>query len=52
MSRPPLTPAADRPIPFEDRARDRTEFTTCYMCVCRCGIQVTIQDGNVRLAEQ
>ncbi|MEI2680040.1 MAG: molybdopterin oxidoreductase family protein [Burkholderiaceae bacterium] len=51
MSRPPLTPAADQPIRFEDRARDRTEFTTCYMCACRCGIQVTIQDGKVRFIQ-
>ena len=52
MSHPPLTPATDQPIRFEDRSRDRIEYTTCYMCVCRCGIQVTTQDGKVRLAEQ
>jgi len=22
--------------------------TTCYMCACRCGIRVTVQDGKVR----
>jgi anaerobic selenocysteine-containing dehydrogenase len=40
----PLTPAADRPVRFDDHARQRTEYTTCYMCACRCGIKVTLQD--------
>src|SRR5210317_1674743 len=22
--------------------------TTCYMCACRCGIRVTLRDGEVR----
>jgi anaerobic selenocysteine-containing dehydrogenase len=43
-SRTPLTPAADRPVRLEDRTRQRVEYTTCYMCACRCGIQVTLQD--------
>jgi len=42
--RTPLTPAADRPVRLEDRTRQRVEYTTCYMCACRCGIQVTLQD--------
>jgi anaerobic selenocysteine-containing dehydrogenase len=25
--------------------------TTCYMCACRCGINVTLQDGEVRYIE-
>ncbi|MCZ8107777.1 MAG: hypothetical protein O9972_59195, partial [Burkholderiales bacterium] len=40
----PLTPAAERPVRFDDRTRQRTAYTTCYMCACRCGIQVTLQD--------
>ncbi|MFN9775693.1 MAG: molybdopterin-dependent oxidoreductase [Burkholderiales bacterium] len=40
----PLTPAAERPVRFDDHARQRTAYTTCYMCACRCGIQVTLQD--------
>ncbi len=51
MSQPPLTPAIDQPIRFEDRSRDRIEYTTCYMCACRCGIQVTVQDGKVRFIQ-
>ncbi len=23
-------------------------YTTCYMCACRCGVQVHLQDGQVR----
>jgi anaerobic selenocysteine-containing dehydrogenase len=25
--------------------------TTCYMCACRCGIRVTLRDGEVRFIE-
>ena len=25
--------------------------TTCYMCACRCGIRVTIEDGKIRYIE-
>ncbi|MBL1275847.1 MAG: molybdopterin oxidoreductase family protein [Ectothiorhodospiraceae bacterium] len=25
-----------------------TKNTTCYMCACRCGIRVTLRDGEVR----
>lgn len=24
------------------------KYTTCYMCACRCGIRVTLRDGEVR----
>ena len=41
---PPLTAAAERPVRFEDRSTQRTAYSTCYMCACRCGIQVTLQD--------
>ena len=27
---------------------DRIEKTTCYMCACRCGINVYLKDGKVR----
>lgn len=29
-------------------AIDRTEYTTCYMCACRCGIRVHFKDGALR----
>ncbi len=28
-----------------------TKNTTCYMCACRCGIRVTLRDGEVRHIE-
>ena len=30
---------------------DRVAQTTCYMCACRCGINVHIKDGKVRYIE-
>lgn len=33
---------------FEDHARQERKFTTCYMCACRCGIEVTLEDGQPR----
>ena len=28
-----------------------THSTTCYMCACRCGINVTLEDGRVRFIQ-
>jgi anaerobic selenocysteine-containing dehydrogenase len=33
---------------FENHKQQRIEYTTCYMCACRCGIQVTLENDNVR----
>jgi anaerobic selenocysteine-containing dehydrogenase len=27
---------------------DKVKTTTCYMCACRCGIQVHLKNGRVR----
>ena len=27
---------------------DEVKSTTCYMCACRCGIKVWLQDGQIR----
>ena len=36
----------------EARARQREiKSTTCYMCACRCGINVTVEDGEVRFIQ-
>ncbi|HIJ47113.1 MAG TPA: molybdopterin-dependent oxidoreductase, partial [Gammaproteobacteria bacterium] len=35
----------------ENRSRTETKNTTCYMCACRCGIRVTLQDGEVRFIQ-
>ena len=38
------------PTQTSDSVLGRTEVknTTCYMCACRCGIRVTLRDGEVR----
>ena len=38
----PVFKAADQ------NSRIETKNTTCYMCACRCGIRVTLRDGEVR----
>jgi anaerobic selenocysteine-containing dehydrogenase len=40
-----------RAIPFEDHSRQETKFTTCYMCACRCGIKVTLEEGKLRFIQ-
>ena len=32
-------------IPLSQPVGDRVEQTTCYMCACRCGINVHLKDG-------
>ncbi len=41
------------PATLSDRDIGRTEVknTTCYMCACRCGIRVTLREGQVRHIE-
>ncbi len=40
----PVEPAIDlSPTPG-----DEVKTTTCYMCACRCGIKVWLQDGRIR----
>ncbi|MEZ5738850.1 MAG: molybdopterin-dependent oxidoreductase [Burkholderiaceae bacterium] len=40
----PTVPSASRPISFDDRTKQSIEYTTCYMCACRCGIKVTLDE--------
>ena len=40
----PLTPVGTREILYEDRSKQTLHHTTCYMCACRCGINVTIEE--------
>ncbi|HHO69782.1 MAG TPA: formate dehydrogenase, partial [Gammaproteobacteria bacterium] len=45
MSKPlhdPLSKALD------EHSRIEVKNTTCYMCACRCGIRVTLRNGEVR----
>ena len=36
---------------FEDHSKQEIKYTTCYMCACRCGIKVTVEDNNVRFIQ-
>ena len=41
--------SATRELPsFEDHSAQEKHHTTCYMCACRCGIEVTVEDNRVR----
>ena len=31
-----------------EKKSDEVKTTTCYMCACRCGIRVTLRDGQIR----
>ncbi len=33
------------------KVSDEIRRTTCYMCACRCGIQVTLEQGRVRFIQ-
>ncbi|WP_018142300.1 molybdopterin oxidoreductase family protein [Thioalkalivibrio sp. ALJ7] len=33
---------------FENHSQQEIKYTTCYMCACRCGIKVTVEDNKVR----
>ena len=32
-------------------AKAEVKSTTCYMCACRCGINVTLENGEIRYIE-
>ena len=38
-------------IEFSAPIGDEVRCTTCYMCACRCGIRVHLEDGEVRYIE-
>src|SRR5262245_64041347 len=46
-----MTPVTNRPLAFEDHSRQEVKYTTCYMCACRCGIKVTLEDNRVRFIQ-
>ena len=41
----------DTPQAESKKSNIEVKTTTCYMCACRCGIKVTIKDGQVRYIE-
>jgi anaerobic selenocysteine-containing dehydrogenase len=36
---------------FENHGKQQIKYTTCYMCACRCGIKVTVEDNKVRFIQ-
>ena len=52
-----VNPMSRKAVPDEhgvilsEAPADRIEKTTCYMCACRCGINVYLKDGKVRYIE-
>ncbi len=38
-------------IDLSPKVADEIKTTTCYMCACRCGIKVYLQNGEVRYIE-
>ena len=41
----------ERRIEYSAPIGDEVRSTTCYMCACRCGIRVHLEDGAVRYIE-
>jgi len=41
----------DPEIELSPKVADEVKYTTCYMCACRCGIKVSLRDGQVRYIE-
>ncbi|MEW5791341.1 MAG: molybdopterin oxidoreductase family protein [Pseudomonadota bacterium] len=38
-------------VQFEDHSKQEIKYSTCYMCACRCGIKVTVEDNKVRFIQ-
>ena len=41
-------PAENRRLPQAPAVLRRIEHSTCYMCACRCGIEVTLENNRIR----
>jgi anaerobic selenocysteine-containing dehydrogenase len=44
-------PAENRPLAREPREAQTVAYSTCYMCACRCGIKVTLENGKPRFIQ-
>ncbi len=42
---------SDPKVALSNPVSDEVRKTTCYMCACRCGIDVHIKDGKIRYIE-
>ncbi|MES2364508.1 MAG: molybdopterin oxidoreductase family protein [Pseudomonadota bacterium] len=38
-------------VKIENHDKQEIKFTTCYMCACRCGIKVTLEEDKVRFIQ-
>ena len=38
-------------VDLSEKVSDEVRKTTCYMCACRCGIDVHLKDGKIRYIE-
>jgi anaerobic selenocysteine-containing dehydrogenase len=38
-------------VKLENHAGQEIKYSTCYMCACRCGIKVTLEDNKVRFIQ-
>ncbi|MFP4615201.1 MAG: molybdopterin oxidoreductase family protein [Thiohalorhabdus sp.] len=36
------------PDHYEDHSKQEVKYTTCYMCACRCGVKVYVEDNKLR----
>jgi anaerobic selenocysteine-containing dehydrogenase len=43
--------AGEHRLDTSPRVADEVKQTTCYMCACRCGINVHLKDGQIRYIE-
>ena len=43
--------SAEPQVDLSPTVADEVKKTTCYMCACRCGIDVHLRDGNVSCIE-
>ncbi|HHG90548.1 MAG TPA: formate dehydrogenase [Devosia sp.] len=46
-----MTPTGQPNLDVSPRVSEEIRKTTCYMCACRCGINVHMQDGKVKYIE-
>ena len=44
-------PSENRVLPAESHEQRRTVYSTCYMCACRCGIEVTLDGTELRFIQ-
>ena len=52
MSTDAAAPMADpHQTQTSPKVSDEIRKTTCYMCACRCGIDVHLRDGKLRFIE-